>query len=215
MYNPQKYKSVDHDEAFDLMDRYPFATLITVSEGRPFVSHLPLTPKKVGDRVELIGHLARANPHWKLFMGSEVTAIFHGAHTYITPQWYAENDVPTWNYSTAHAKGSIELIEDEEGILGCLRELTTHVERHWASGWEFFVPEDLSGEILPRSILGFKIKVSEIAYKKKLSQNRTTADRAGVLKGLATRIDENSRLVLEEMSKLYTVEGELRSRSER
>ena len=138
MYNPQRFKSEDTDEAFNLMDQNPFATVITVAEGKPFVSQLPLIPKRVGDKIELVGHLARANPHWKSFSNSQATVIFHGPHTYITPKWYAENDVPTWNYATVHITGFVELIETHDGIVECLKELTAHVERHWPSGWEFF-----------------------------------------------------------------------------
>lgn len=208
MYNPQRFKSDDTNEAFDLMEQNPFATVITVVEGKPFVSQLPLTPKMVGNKVELIGHLARANPHWKLFANFQTTVIFHGPHTYITPKWYAENDVPTWNYSTAHVTGRIELIDSHDGIIECLKELTAQVERKWPSGWEFFIPDDLAGDILPKSIVGFKIKVTEINFKKKLSQNRTPADRLGILKGLETRDDDNSRSVLSEMKKLYSSTGE-------
>jgi transcriptional regulator len=203
VYNPQRFKSEDTTEAFDLMDRNPFATVITVVDGKPFVSHLPLTPKKAGDRIELIGHLARANPHWKSFTNSQATVIFQGPHTYITPKWYVENDVPTWNYSTVHVTGKIELIESHDGIVECLKELTTHIERYWPSGWEFSIPDDLTSDILPKSIVGFRIKVDEINFKKKLSQNRSPADRAGVLKGLESRSDDNSRSVLTEMRKLY------------
>ncbi len=208
MYNPQLFKSDDTTEAFDLMDQNPFATVITVVDGKPFVSHLPLTPKKVEDKIELIGHLARANPHWKSFANSQATVILHGPHTYITPKWYAENDVPTWNYSTAHVTGKIELIESHDGIVECLKELTVHVERHWTSGWEFFIPDDLKGDILPKSIVGFRVKVDKITFKKKLSQNRSPADRAGVLKGLESRGDDNSRSILTEMKKLYSSNGE-------
>ena len=204
MYNPQRFKSTDMNEAFDLMDRNPFATMITVVEGKPTLSHLPLTPKRVGDSIELIGHLARANPHWKSFLSSQAMVIFHGPHTYVTPKWYAENDVPTWNYLTVHIAGKIELIENYDGIVECLRELTTHVERHWPSGWDFFIPDDLVGDILTKTIVGFKIKVDEISFKKKLSQNRTPADCAGILKGLETRNDDNSRLILDEMKKLFS-----------
>lgn len=205
MYNPQRFKSTDMNEAFDLMDRNPLATVITVVQGMPSVSHLPLTPKRVGDSIELIGHLARANSHWKSFLNSQATVIFHGPHTYVTPKWYTENDVPTWNYLTVHIAGKIELIESYDGIVECLRELTTHVERHWPSGWEFFIPDDLVGDILTKSIVGFKIKVDEINFKRKLSQNRIPADCAGILKGLETRNDDNSRLILDEMKKLFSL----------
>lgn len=208
MYNPQKYKESNLSEAFELMDRYPFATVITVHEGKSFVSHLPLTPIKISGSIELIGHLAKANPHWKLLAESLTTIIFQGAHTYITPQWYAENDVPTWNYSVVHASGKISLIEDYEGLVECLKILTVHVERHWASGWDFFIPDDLKGSDLPKHIVGFRVKLDDINFKRKLSQNRTPADRAGVLNGLEARSDEASRNVLSDMLKLYQKNGE-------
>lgn len=210
MYNPQRFKSTDPNEAFDLMDQNPFATVMTVVDDKPFVSHLPLTPKKMGNEIELIGHLARANPHWKSFANSQVTAIFHGAHTYVTPMWYAKNDVPTWNYLAVHVTGQIEMIESYEGIVECLKELTAHVERHWPSGWEFFIPEDLVGEVLPKNIVGFRIKIDEINFKKKLNQSQGPADRAGVLKGLESRSDDNSRAILNEMKKIYSSNGELK-----
>jgi len=209
MYNPQSFKSEDAQEVFELIDHHPFATVITVVDGKPFVSHLPITPKKIGDKIELIGHLARANPHWRSFANSQATVLFHGPHTYITPKWYEENDVPTWNYSAVHVIGQVELIESTEGIVECLKELTAHVERYWMSGWEFFIPDDLTG-VLSKSIVGFRIKADEINFKKKLSQNRSPADRAGVLKGLETRSDDNSRSVLAEMRKLYSLNGELK-----
>lgn len=205
MYNPARFKSENLTEAFELMEQYPFATVIMVVDGLPLVSHLPITPKMRDEKIELIGHLAKANPQWKSFKNSVATVIFHGAHTYITPKWYAENDVPTWNYSTAHVVGQVELIETYDGIIECLQELTAHVEKIWPSGWQFFVPDDLGKEILPKNIVGFKIKVDDINFKRKLSQNRSTEDRAGILKGLKSRTDENSLSVLKDMMKMYSI----------
>ncbi len=82
------------------------------------------------------------------------------------------------------------------------------MERRWTSGWEFFVHDDLQGHDLAKHIVGFRIQVKDINFKKKLSQNRTPEDRAGVLRGLGTRTDENSRLVLADMLKLYQENGE-------
>ena len=100
------------------------------------------------------------------------------------------------------------MIEDYEGIVSCLKELTTHVERHWPSGWDFFIPDDLTGEVLTKSIVGFKITVDSINFKRKLSQNRTSADRAGILKGLEGRQDDASQWVLADMLRLYSKNGE-------
>ncbi len=211
MYTPPKFRAEKSNEATELMDQYPFAMVISHTGAQPFISHLPLTVEHAGDKLVLIGHLARANPHWKLLSRHPVTVVFQGAHTFITPKWYAENDVPTWNYSVAHVTGRVELIESFEGIMDCLKKLTKHVERHWPSGWDFYIPDDLTDpKALSRNIVGFRIHVDEINFKKKLSQNRSAADREGVLKGLRARTDDNSRSVLADMLKLYREDGELR-----
>lgn len=210
MYNPQRFKTENVSDAFDLMDRNPFATVISFCENKPFISHLPLTPNRQGDQLQLIGHLAKANLHWKMLSAAPTTVIFHGPQTYITPQWYKENDVPTWNYSTVHATGPVTLIEDYEGIVDCLKTLTAHVERHWPSGWDFYIPDDLAGEVLGKSIVGFKMNVDAINFKKKLSQNRSPADRSGILQGLEGRSDDASHQVLADMRRLYSSNGELK-----
>lgn len=202
-FGPLKSTDTEIESVFNLMDQNLFATVINVVEGRPFISHLPLTPKRVGDNLVLLGHLARANPHWKFLANSLTTVIFHGPHTYITPQWYAENDVPTWNYLTLHLVGKIVLIVDYDGIIECLQEQTAHLERHWPSGWEFFIPDDLTGENLPKNIVGLSMKVDEITFKRKLGQTRSAADRAGIMKGLQARGDDNSLAVFNEMKKLF------------
>ena len=206
MYNPAKFKSQNINDAFDLMDAYPFATVISVDEGLPIISHIPITPIKIGEELSLISHLACANPHSKILTKGPITAVFHGPHTYISPMWYGENDVPTWNYSVVHVSGVAELIETNSELIDCLQTLTAHIERHWPSGWDFFIPDDLQGDDLAKHIVGFKIKINKINFKNKLSQNRPATDREGILKGLETRTDENSRLVGEAMRKLLTAD---------
>lgn len=203
MYTPQKFKIADRDKAFDLMTKYPFATIISVFGDTPTISQLPLTPIRKGDQIQLIGHMAKANPHWKVMSQKKITAIFHGPHTYVTPMWYAENDVPTWNYANVHISGTVDLIEDTDGLIDCLKLLSKHSEKQWPSGWEFFIPDDLAGEILPRSIVGFKITIEDLNFKMKMSQNRSEKDRSGIMKGLSQRKDEQSHLVLKIMEDLY------------
>lgn len=186
------------------MDSYPFATVISITTRAPIISHLPLVTKREDDKFVLIGHLARANPHAKaLTAGSEVTAIFHGPHAFITPQWYAHDDVPTWNYATVHATGKLTVIEDYDGIVECLRELSALTERKWPSGWKFFVPEDLSAEKLAKHIMGFTIQVEAIQHKNKMGQKLSAEDQAGVVAGLAERRDDNASAVRAEILDLF------------
>ena len=205
MYLPKRFENGDIELSFDLMKRNPFATVISVGEsGEPFVSHLPLVAERENDRLVLYGHLARANPHAKLLERSGgVYVIFHGPHAYITPKWYVENDVPTWNYAVVHVRGACTMIADFKGITECLKKLTAHIEGGNPDGWKFWLPEDLSDPaVVEKSIVGFRIHAESIQSKLKLNQNRSEADREGVITGLKERRDDLSRGVLELMENL-------------
>lgn len=209
MYNPERYVAKNsNQDIIEFVQKFPFATVISVSDGESSVSHLPLVINQNNQQLQLIGHMAKMNPQRKTFKNSQITAIFHGPHTYITPMWYAENDVPTWNYSVAHLSGAVELIESESGIIDCLKILTEQAEISYPSGWDFFIPHDLTGEILTKAIVGFKINIEKIEFKKKLSQNKTVADRIGIMAGLGKRMDEQSQLVLNDMRKMYSDDGQ-------
>ena len=204
IYLPARFQSKDSEECLELVAEFPLATMITVpgSGGEPYVSHVPLILKGEGESLKLVGHLARANAHWKMMDGERVTVIFHGPQAYITPNWYVENDVPTWNYAVVHFQGTSRLIEDFEGISRCLQELTAHVEKG-PKAWKFWLPPDLATpEVLPKAIVGFEIDVTSMRGKFKLSQNRIPEDRAGAIRGLENeRSDENSRKIAELMKK--------------
>lgn len=184
------------------MERRPFATLVSVAGGEMEITHLPLTPVREGEKVVLVGHMARANPHWRMLARGKLTAVFHGAHAYITPKWYEKNDVPTWNYSVVHATGSAVLIEDEAGVLGCLRDLTRHVEKFWPSGWEFYVPEDLERRLV-QSIVGFRLHVDHFEFKQKLGQNKPAQSIKGVMLGLESRSATGDLELLADMKRFF------------
>jgi transcriptional regulator len=167
--------------------QHPFATLITGEE----ISHVPLLLEKRNEEWNLIGHLARANPHWKALESRESVAIFHGPNSYITPTWYDSSDVPTWNYVVVHFRGAARLLDDEGETLRALKALTAKMEP--ADGWKFEIPEDLAGQgALMRAIIGFELRVHTRVGKFKLSQSRSSTDFSGVMRGLATRKDEGS-----------------------
>jgi transcriptional regulator len=199
MYTPQHFASHDEKLTLKIAQEYPFATMVSVDEnGEPFINHLPLVVEKADEKIVLLGHMARKNPQWRHFLeGSSVTAVFHGPHTYITPNWYVSGrDVPTWNYAVIHIKGQAELIEDFESLSELLKVQTTHFENGSAQPWKFELPEDLADpRVLTSAIVGFRIRTEQIDAKFKLSQNRSESDQRGVLKGLSTRTDEMSRKV--------------------
>ncbi|MBX3034904.1 MAG: FMN-binding negative transcriptional regulator [Bdellovibrionaceae bacterium] len=196
----QKHFSGDAETAMDLMEQFPFATLISTDEkGTPFVNHIPILARTSpnGDLI-LEGHMARRNPQWHHFShGSTALAVFHGPHTYITPKWYSSGrDVPTWNYAAVHAQGSVRLVDDFDGLIELLQRVTSKFESASPDPWSFELPSDLTApHALTTAIVGFAIKVQTLEVKVKLSQNRPKEDRLGVIVGLAGRQDEMSQMV--------------------
>lgn len=195
LYIPHSFVVEKRELAEKLVQEHPFATLVTATPDGLHVSHLPLFLESG----LLMGHLARGNPHSKVLAKHPSTVIFHGPHAYVTPTWYAECDVPTWNYVTLHVSGQARLVEKEDLLIDCLRKLTERMEAK--GGWDFQIPADLSGN-LTKAIVGFEIPMGKWEMKAKLSQNRSPEDREGVLRGLATRTDEGSRGVREWMRRL-------------
>lgn len=199
MYLPQQFQPENLECQLRLMRENPFATVITVVDGAPVINHLPLMVQTRGESNLLIGHLARANPQWKTFETAEVTAIFYGPDTYITPSWYHDRqNVPTWNYAVVHASGRARLIHDFEGIEEILTRTVTEMERSEPHPWSYQLDEEFRRNLV-RAIVGFEIVIERLEGKFKLSQNRTEEDRRGVMAGLEARPDEMSRKVLKMM----------------
>lgn len=194
MYNPARFTGTE-EQIKEIVTQFPFATLITGAE----VSHVPLVLENRAGEWFLVGHLARANAHWKALESADSLAIFHGPDSYISPLWYEEHDVPTWNYVVAHLKGRARLLENEPDTISALKMLSAKMN----DGWQFAIPEDLAQPgALMKSIIGFEIPVSNKSAKLKLSQNRSSSDFQGVLRGLATRKDEKSGAILRWMQRL-------------
>lgn len=102
MYIPVFNKVNDPQKAFDLIDAYGFATVVTTKSGVPWASHLPVLLDRGDDgKGVLRSRMALANEQWHHFdPGQEVLCIFHGPHSYISPSWYSSRvAVPTESIS--------------------------------------------------------------------------------------------------------------------
>ena len=176
----------------ELCTRVP-ATLVTLGRDGLRASILPmLFDPQDGEHGTLRGHLARPNPQWRDFDPAvEALAILDGPDAYVTPAWYEEKRltgkvVPTWNYVTVQAHGSLTLRHDPEWLVAHVRRL---VERHEASRDEPWSVDDAPAgyvETQARAIVGLELRISRLAAKRKLSQNRSAADFDGVIDGLNT-----------------------------
>jgi transcriptional regulator len=185
VYVPQHFAANDPAALADFIDAHSFGTLVTTVDGVPFASHVPFIYDRAASLLHC--HLARANPQWRHFESpGEALAIFTGPHAYVSPRWYAEPNVPTWNYAVAHVYGSGRAIDDAEATGRFVEALAAKFERGVAAPW---VP-DYDRRLLG-GIVGIEIRVRAIEGKVKLSQNRSPADRAGVVAHLRASGTDN------------------------
>jgi len=169
MYIPKYFRINDKDIIYDFIERYSFATLFSQHNGEPYATHLPLILNK--DESVLYGHFARPNGQWKDAENRQVLVAFQGPHCYISPSWYETTKaVPTWNYVAIHLYGKMEILEDEKVILDSLNDLVNKYESP-DSSYNLNVVEPSFIEGMSKGIVAFKIKITKIEAKAKLSQN--------------------------------------------
>jgi transcriptional regulator len=186
LYTPA-FNRMPEDDVRAFVAAVGTAQLITVgADGRPDATFLPVLWD--GDR--LVGHLARANAHWRRVVdGAPALAVVTGRDAYVSPSWYATKVehgkvVPTWNYSAVHLRGRIQVHDDASWVLDLVTRLTDHHEAERADRWHVTdAPEDYVRKNL-RPIVGIEVVVDSVEAKSKQSQNRSEADRAGVAAGL-------------------------------
>lgn len=192
MYLPNAYREDRVDVMHAFIAAGGFAAIATPSGDGVLVDHAPLVllPHE-GPHGTLVGHFARANPHWRqLGAGTKSVAIFQGANAYVSPSWYPNKhetgeDVPTWNYVAVHAHGAIETFDDPDALLDMLERLTSRHESGRADPWHVAdaPPEYIRRQL--RGIVGLRMRIERLEGKWKLSQNREARDRAGAKAGLA------------------------------
>ncbi|MGO1069417.1 FMN-binding negative transcriptional regulator [Lysobacter sp. CA199] len=206
MYLPKAFAEADLAALDALVARDDFATLITVRDGAPTVSHLPVLYRRDGNRIEIRGHWARPNKQAK-HAGSALM-IFHGPHAYVSPSWYLDKEeesrVPTWNYAVAHLQGELETFEDTDFLAGVVADLSDRHEASVGRDWRFERErEDHVSQL--RGIIGFRFLAEGAVMKWKLSQNHPEANRLSVARELAAQPREASREIAAMMSALEPV----------
>jgi transcriptional regulator len=191
MYNPAQHAEDRTEVLHVFMRQHPLAVLVTCGTTGPEATHVPMMlHPEIGPKGVLRCHVARGNDQWKTVeVSASVLAIFQGVEHYITPSWYAATQehgrvVPTWNYETVHVRGRAKLIEDEAKLLEHLRSLTDQNEHGFEKPWSIDHPPKGYIESMSKGIVGIEIAVDTIEGKWKVSQNRSEADRQGVVAGL-------------------------------
>ena len=197
MYLPSHFALGDLEEAVAFVASVGAADLVTVTdEGRPESTLVPVlwetagADREAGRFGRLLAHVAVMNEQWqRVHDGQRVLAIVHGPQAYVSPSWYAAKAehgrvVPTWNYTTVHLSGTIELVHDTDRLRDLVGRLTDRHELPRPDPWSVEdAPEAyVAGQL--RAIVGVVVHLDSVEAKAKLSQNRSIADREGVVAGL-------------------------------
>lgn len=213
MYIPQHYEESDRAVLHALIRAHPLGAWATLGDGELVVNHVPfLLDPSQGEFGVLVGHVARANSAWQSFSNTVPSVVlFQGPESYITPSWYPSKHahgraVPTWNYAVVHAHGFPRAIEDKGWLRHHLDELTHVHEARQALPWKVSdAPADYVDRMIEH-IVGIEIPITKLVGKWKMSQNRSEADRRGVVAGLlaqdAPQARDMAALIDEKISRL-------------
>jgi len=183
MYTPRHFTSPAKETLLKILPEASFAMLVTSdAEGLSLVTHLPLSyDPDAGEFGTIRGHMARANPHWKLLEDRQSLIIFSGPHLYVSPRDYASNvNVPTWNYVAVHAYGEMKLLEDFASVRNVLETLTAENEQDRPDPWTLSEIEEKRSSAMMKAIVAFEMPVSRLEGKAKLGQNKSAEDRAAL-----------------------------------
>ncbi len=180
MYIPKHFHITDRDEIFSFIEHNAFGQIISTVQGRLFSTHIPLLVSD--DKQKLFGHFARQNPQSKNINGQEVMITLEGPHGYISPSWYLNPGVPTWNYQAVHIYGICKILPELTAVKTIVDTLSNKYEEAFETYWE---PDYNAGML--KHIIGFEIEIKDIQCKYKLSQNRSEQDLNSVIKQLQNR----------------------------
>jgi len=159
-----------------LIDRQPFGSLTTVNAGRLRTSTIPFLIGPEGATLD--GHIARANSHWLEFAAAtDLLVGFIGPNAYISPSWYVSADmVPTWNYVAVEVRGRIKLLDTPAARLDVVDRLSARHEAAQPKPWHSDKMDPAFRDKLLDAIVAFRIDITSIEVKTKLSQNRRPED---------------------------------------
>jgi len=189
VFVPSQYRAPDEEWHRRIVGEHPLATLVTNGEFAPWATRLPslVGPGEPDSGplagVELVGHMNRANPHWRsLTDGTPGRLMFDGPGGFVTPVAYHEDPAaPTWNFAAVHVCGRIRPVRDAEETLHIVRWTAERLEDRFGAGWDSTSSIDYFRRILP-GVGAFRLTVESVEAMFKLSQEKTGAVQESVIK---------------------------------
>ena len=214
MYVDPDYVEPELDEVYRLVEAHPFATLVTADPGLR-IAHVPVQVRTTDDGArEIVAHVAAVDPFAdSVRRGADILVSVLGPSVYVTPAWYADRGLPTYNFVAIELRGTCVPLDDPDAVRRHLMRLVAdhegarhdEVDDRWrVDGWA----RDRTTELLPE-LQAFTMRVDEVTAKLKLSQNRTPGDRRGVIEALSSSSRDDDHAVRDLMTARFDESGRL------
>jgi len=172
-YPPPHHQDNDINHMKEVINTYPLATVISVKNNSPLVTHMPLIYREADGK--LIGHIDIYNPQTELMKNNnDVTIIFSGPQCYISPSVYTTTQLPTWNYIKVHLKGTVKAIESKNALKESLIIMTEFLEQ--PDNKYVLEADNPRMEAALDYIKMFEITITDWEGKFKLSQDKKKSD---------------------------------------
>ncbi|MBB3880515.1 FMN-binding negative transcriptional regulator [Sphingomonas pseudosanguinis] len=190
-YPPAAFRETREDVLLGAVAEIGLAALVVVRDGMPEAVSLPMIMTRDGEALMLEGHVALANPLWRLAEGGTAAlAIFQGPHAYVHPGWYPAKRahgkvVPTWNYVVVQAHGTLAVTRDPDWLAAHLARLTDAREADRPEPWSLADAPEGYIAALQRGIVGLTLRVTRLEGVWKIAQHHPEANRRGVITGLS------------------------------
>lgn len=194
-YPPKHHQDNTIDHMIEVLKTYPLATIVSVKDDEPLITHLPLIYREDG---KLIGHIDIYNPQAELLKNDyPVTILFYGPQCYISPTIYSTTQLPTWNYIRVHLKGTVKAIESKDALKESLIKMT-----------EFLEDPDHKYKLEPDNprmlayldyIKMFEITITQWEGKFKLSQDKKPMDTENARQELIRANQESIKVFLDKV----------------
>lgn len=183
MYVPKSFQFDNPAEKIAFMQRYPFATLVTVAHGLPLATHLPFVVEEKDGKVILSSHFAAGNSQTQYVETGSSLVIFSEPHAYISPRHYDKQEsVPTWDYIAVHAYGKCRIEQDADAKLILLEKMIRFYEPNYLQQWTSLSHRFRMGML--SGLTAFTLEVTELQGQRKLSQNKTITERTRIIRQL-------------------------------
>lgn len=216
MYTPPDFTEPRARAVLDIVARNNFAALVHAADGDVSVTHAPVflrdgVPEADDAAVEgtvVLLHLARANPVCRRIETTpRLTVVVLGPSHYVTPTWYeTPGVVPTWNYAAVHLHCDVRTITDPDWLHAVFDRTSATHEPLVGGDWRRDAERQPMVDKLIRGVVGYELTVWRHEAIFKMSQNKSVADRRGVIAGLrGLGTDEASGVA--EMAQAYLKEA--------